>query len=69
MAAPSLKKPISSISNLERMNAQLMGRVRDCDIRTILESTRWRLWDQVKQRKLKEYVFEDIWKDLKLTFR
>jgi len=39
-AAPSLVKPMSAISNLERMKAWTLGRVREIERRAMLESTR-----------------------------
>ena len=36
--------------------------------RVMVESTSCRLWDQVWQRQLRKYVFQNIVKDLKLTF-
>jgi len=45
--APRLGKPMSAISNLERMETQTLGRVKDCEKRAMLESTRCWPWHQV----------------------
>ena len=39
---PSYRKPMSAISNLNRMKAQTLGRVKDFEKRAMLESTRYR---------------------------
>jgi len=46
-AAQSLGKPMSAISNLERMGASRMGRVKDIEMRQVLKSIRCQPWDQV----------------------
>jgi hypothetical protein len=59
---------MSTISNLERMKAQILERVKDCEERAMLESTRCRRCGRVWQRSLRQYEFQDIVNDLKLTF-
>jgi hypothetical protein len=56
------------ISNLERMKAQSLRRVKDSEMRAMLDFTGCQLSDQVMLRYLRQYIFEDILKHLKLTF-
>jgi hypothetical protein len=56
------------ISNLERMKAQSLGRVKDSEMRAMLDFTGCQQSDQVMLRYLRQYIFEDILKHLKLTF-
>jgi hypothetical protein len=68
-AAPSLGKPMSTISNLERIQALPLGRVQDFERRATLASTECPLLDQFHQRYLRKSVCQDILKVLKLTIR
>jgi hypothetical protein len=67
MAAPSLAKRTSAISNLERIKSQTFESVKDWEKREMLEPTRCRLCGWIWQRYLSKYLFDDIVNNLKLT--
>jgi len=57
-----------AISNLDGMAADTLGTLEDCKERAMQESIMCQQCDQVRQRDLRQYVFQDILKDMKHTF-
>jgi hypothetical protein len=60
MAAPSLEIPVRTASNFEKMKVQILRTVKDFEMRTMLQSTSCRPWDQVYQRFLRQYLFQRV---------
>jgi hypothetical protein len=59
---------MSKIRNLVRMKPQILGIVKNCDERAMHPSTQSGLCDKFWQISKRKYLYEDILKDLKLTF-